>query len=653
MSSDKPNKPDASLLPEPVVEREQETTKNTSVIERRLVTILSADVAGYSKLMAEHEEHTLKVFRQHKKVFEQIIELHRGRIFNTAGDAILAEFSSAVEGVRCATEIQSALATKNDQLPEGKKVLFRIGVNLGDVIVQGTDLLGDGVNLAARVQTSADPGGVCISGAIWDQVQNKLSLNVNPLGEVSYKNIPHPVRTFSVHIDKGEKSGFIPAGQARVQRSRFQGAAFLVASAAVFIVAAVTLYFLVKGRLSQTPGTAVAVKSGVGNEALSVENPKGEPASRAGPTSHGESAINAAKEAVNAPEPAGAVLMYHLAKPVFQRPWREPSSKNAGRWVVAAGQSSGNARPTIREAVAASSPGDVIEIRPGIYKENIVIDKDLVLRGMPGEDKNVAVTVEWEGLDVLHFVSGKVTVENMHFVVVSNDTVKPASALLLNGADVKLFNVAAFATGASGSSGVSVRSGKAEINASEFRGVRGIEHLGGKFECTGCVAAGASEEGIMVMNQGNEPGFKSHFSKCSALNAANIGIAVMSETTASFEDCEALENGVNGVQLQGTSKVKFTGGEVRGNKGLGFLLNEQSFAEVKKTKVIQNGLSGFAATGTAIIEIRDSEISANGEFGIALLNEAQSKENGNKILGNRSGGSFRAPASTQAPVPAK
>jgi class 3 adenylate cyclase len=135
-------------------------------LERRLATILSADVAGYSRLMAEDEEQTLRVFRGHSEVFNKLVTLHRGRVFNTAGDAILAEFGSAVEAMRCATEIQAALRTRNDQLPHDRQVRFRIGVNLGDVMVQGEDLLGDGVNVAARLQTAAEPGGVCISGGV-------------------------------------------------------------------------------------------------------------------------------------------------------------------------------------------------------------------------------------------------------------------------------------------------------------------------------------------------------------------------------------------------------------------------------------------------------------------------------------------------------
>jgi class 3 adenylate cyclase len=183
----------------------------SSALERKLATILSADVADYSRLMAEDEEHTLRIFRGHREIFESLVAMHRGRIFNTAGDAILAEFPSAVEAVRCATEIQTALRTRNDQLPSERQVRFRIGVNLGDVMVQGSDLLGDGVNVAARLQSAAEPGGICISGSVYDQIRNKLSLSFRALGERNFKNIPQPVRTFS--IAETEEHGVLPTAK--------------------------------------------------------------------------------------------------------------------------------------------------------------------------------------------------------------------------------------------------------------------------------------------------------------------------------------------------------------------------------------------------------------------------------------------------------
>jgi class 3 adenylate cyclase len=172
--------------------------------ERRLATILMADIVGYSRMMEANEERTLRVFRGHREIFDAMLVQHRGRMFNTAGDAVLAEFPSAVDAVRCATEIQSALRTRNDHLAPDERMQFRIGVNLGDVIVQGTDLLGDGVNVAARIQTAAEPGGVCVSGSVYDQIRNKLSLEFHSMGERTFKNITQPVRVFSIGEDAGE-----------------------------------------------------------------------------------------------------------------------------------------------------------------------------------------------------------------------------------------------------------------------------------------------------------------------------------------------------------------------------------------------------------------------------------------------------------------
>src|SRR6202050_1266024 len=207
---------------------------NSGVLERKLATILSADVAGYSRLMGEDEEQTLKTFRGHKKVFESLVTIHRGRIFNTAGDAILAEFGSAVEAVRCATDIQSELRTRNDQLAPSRQVRFRIGINLGDVMVQGQDLMGDGVNVAARLQTAAEPGGICISGSVHDQIRNKLSLSFQSHGEMSFKNIQQPVRTFS--ITEADAHGTRPSPKPRrVKKGQVK---WIAAGAAAIIIAA-------------------------------------------------------------------------------------------------------------------------------------------------------------------------------------------------------------------------------------------------------------------------------------------------------------------------------------------------------------------------------------------------------------------------------
>jgi class 3 adenylate cyclase len=167
-------------------------------IRRKLAAVLAADVAGYSRLMAEDEEGTVRLLAAHRAVIDSIVELHDGRVVNTAGDSVLAEFTSPVEAVRAATEIQDALRTRNESLPESRRMHFRIGVNLGDVMIRGDDLLGDGVNVAARLQTLAQPGGLCISASTYDQVEGKLSLRFEDIGEQTLKNIARPVRAFQL-----------------------------------------------------------------------------------------------------------------------------------------------------------------------------------------------------------------------------------------------------------------------------------------------------------------------------------------------------------------------------------------------------------------------------------------------------------------------
>ncbi len=137
-------------------------------VERKLAAILSADVVGYSRLMAEDEEATIRRLKQHREIIDGLIAAHHGRLFGTAGDSVIAEFASPVEAVRCAVEMQRHLGLRNAELVEERRMRFRIGVNLGDVVVEGENLLGDGVNIAARLQALADPDGICISGTIYD-----------------------------------------------------------------------------------------------------------------------------------------------------------------------------------------------------------------------------------------------------------------------------------------------------------------------------------------------------------------------------------------------------------------------------------------------------------------------------------------------------
>lgn len=170
----------------------------TENVERKLAAILSADVKGYSRLMGEDEVGTLRTLTAYRRVIDSVIDQHWGRIVGTAGDSVLAEFASAVNAVRCALAIQQELRTRNADLPSDRRMEFRIGINVGDVIVEGPQIYGDGVNIAARLEAIAEGGGVCLSGTVYDQVENKLTLGYEDLGEQSVKNIAKPVRVYRV-----------------------------------------------------------------------------------------------------------------------------------------------------------------------------------------------------------------------------------------------------------------------------------------------------------------------------------------------------------------------------------------------------------------------------------------------------------------------
>jgi adenylate cyclase len=170
-------------------------------MERKLAAIFSTDVAGYSRLMGDDEEATIRTLTVYRAVISSLIQQYRGRVVDSPGDNLLGEFASVVDAVRCAVEIQHALKVKNDELPEHRQMCFRIGINLGDVIVEGERLYGDGVNIAARLESLAVPGGVCISGTVYDQVENKLALHYDYQGEQTVKNIAKPVRTYRVVMD--------------------------------------------------------------------------------------------------------------------------------------------------------------------------------------------------------------------------------------------------------------------------------------------------------------------------------------------------------------------------------------------------------------------------------------------------------------------
>jgi class 3 adenylate cyclase len=171
---------------------------STHTVKRKLAAILAADAVGYSRMMGRDEERTMRVLSAHRAVIDGIIEFHEGRIINTAGDSVLAEFASPVSAMRCAVEIQDALKTRNDSLPEAERMHFRIGINLGDVMIKGDDLLGDGVNVAARLESIAESGGICISSSVYDQLAGKMDLGFVAMGEQRLKNIQRPIRAYRV-----------------------------------------------------------------------------------------------------------------------------------------------------------------------------------------------------------------------------------------------------------------------------------------------------------------------------------------------------------------------------------------------------------------------------------------------------------------------
>ena len=179
----------------------------TGRVERRLAAILAADVAGYSRLMGEDEEGTherLKALL--RQLVDPKIKEHRGRIVKNTGDGMLVEFGSVVDAVRCAVEIQRGMIDRNTDAPEDKRISFRMGINLGDVIVEPEDIFGDGVNIAARLEALAEPGGICISRVVRDQIRDKLPYAFEDMGDQQVKNIARPVRVYRVRLDAEAKA---------------------------------------------------------------------------------------------------------------------------------------------------------------------------------------------------------------------------------------------------------------------------------------------------------------------------------------------------------------------------------------------------------------------------------------------------------------
>ena len=212
----------------------------TERTQRRLTAILSADAVGYSRLMAADEAGTVRLLTEFRQILSDTIDQYGGRVVDAPGDNLLAEFPSVVDAVQCAVEIQGELARRNAELPEERRMRFRIGVNLGDVVVEGDRIYGDGVNVAARLEGLAEPGGVCVSGPAYDQIKNKLRLGWEALGEQSVKNLPEPIRVYRVRTEDGSRERALSSGAPRRRRRRLR--AVLAATAGALLLLAVGLW---------------------------------------------------------------------------------------------------------------------------------------------------------------------------------------------------------------------------------------------------------------------------------------------------------------------------------------------------------------------------------------------------------------------------
>jgi adenylate cyclase len=218
---------------------------------RKLTAILSADVKGYSRLMGADEEATLHTLKAYKEVMTSSIQHHRGRIVGTAGDSVLAEFASVVDAVQCAVEIQQVLRAKNAPLAEDRRMDFRIGINLGDVIEEGDTIYGDGVNIAARLEGLAEPGGIYISESAYQQIENKLPLRYDYVGEHEVKNIAKPVRVYRARIE-AEAAPQKLAKEKKPVGKRLSKATLAIIAVVVIAVGVILYQFVLRPSPSKT-----------------------------------------------------------------------------------------------------------------------------------------------------------------------------------------------------------------------------------------------------------------------------------------------------------------------------------------------------------------------------------------------------------------
>ena len=229
---------------------------DSSQVERKLAAIVSADIAGYSRLMGKDEPGTLAAMKGHLAAIEPVVSSHNGRIFKMLGDGFLAEFSSVLDAVDCAVAVQRLMRVRNSETLPERRLEFRIGVNLGDVILDGGDVFGDGVNLAARLQTIAEPGSICVSRTVRDQVRDKLPYAFEELGAHEVKNLPRPIYVYAVRFDREASRG----ARRRLHAGRMRQVALaLGVIAALILGAAIVSRFDL--RRDETPPTATDAPS--------------------------------------------------------------------------------------------------------------------------------------------------------------------------------------------------------------------------------------------------------------------------------------------------------------------------------------------------------------------------------------------------------
>ena len=265
-------------------------------MKRKIAAIFAADIAGYSRLVAEDEEETLRRLASYRQVTDDFIARYGGRIFNTAGDAVLAEFPSAVEAVRCAIDIQESLRTRNMAYPASRHMSFRIGITIGDVVERDGDLLGDGVNIAARLEGLAEVGGICISRSVHEQVANKLSVQFADIGAQEVKNIPTPVHAYMVAMRREDGTYSMP--QLKKKPASAAATPNWMWPLAVMVVCLVAIGvggFLYLARLEMPAGSKGS--SSASNDAAPAPSPSVAPAATPAP-----------KTAAPAPPPAPAPI---------------------------------------------------------------------------------------------------------------------------------------------------------------------------------------------------------------------------------------------------------------------------------------------------------------------------------------------------------